>query len=49
MTRYEIVITVMLDAENASDAGLIAEQLIVTDSSHEENDIDYVVSEAIEI
>lgn len=49
MDRYEVVITVTLDAESPEDASLIAEGLVVIDPSHDENDIDFMISAGMEI
>lgn len=49
MDRYEVVITVTLDAESPEDASFIAEGLVVIDPSHDENDIDFMVSAGMEI
>lgn len=49
MERYEVVVTIMLDAESPEDAASIAEGLIVIDPSLDDNDVDFVVSGALEI
>lgn len=49
MQRYEVVISITLDAESPEDASFIAEGLVVIDPSHDENDIDFMVSAGMEI
>ena len=47
MKRYEVMIIVLLDAESPEEAALIAESLVVIDPSHDDNDIDFVISDAV--
>lgn len=46
MERYEVIITVWLDAESPQDAVLIVENLVSIDQSLDDNDIDFSLSSA---
>lgn len=48
MPRYEVIVTILIDADTAEEAQLAAENAIVFELDHD-GDPDFIVSGAIEV